>query len=77
MPILEEIWKEVAADFRKFRNKESNNLYASQNIFHGMENVNTANKQPWTTDEWRNCGFFLVQILTKQLCSLKTSVSIK
>jgi len=42
MPVLEEIWEDVAVDLRKCRNKEGNNLYASKNIFHGMENVNMA-----------------------------------
>lgn len=41
MPVLEEIWEDVAVDLRKCRNEEDNNLYASKNIFHGMENVNT------------------------------------
>jgi hypothetical protein len=43
MPILAEIWEGVTVDLRKCRNKEDDNLYASQNIFHRMEHVNTAN----------------------------------
>jgi len=39
MPVLKELWEEVAVDLRKCRNEEGNNLYASKNIFQGMEKM--------------------------------------
>ena len=97
MPILEEMWEEVAVDLRKRCSKEGNNLYASQNIFYGMDIVNTAKyKFRHARDilQYGRCrkygvsslghptngetaAFILVQILTKQLCSLNVSFSIK